>query len=152
MADINIKNNGIYRLLVNKKGEYIDIDVDDLGTPVRCYEAIDKIQKLEEERKKEIQELFDKKDKDIDRKIAYIENDTFKEMREIVDSFLGENACQKIFGDKNYYSMFNDLFKELSKKRKELNGKSHFDMMGIQAKSINEKIIKKYNKNKEDVI
>lgn len=152
MKKINIQKNGIYKIQVNDKGEYIEFDVDDIGVPIKCYESIDKIEKLEEETKNKMQELIDNKDPEINKKISYLENDMFKQMREIMDNFLGENGCQKIFGDRNYYSMYNDLFKELSKKRKELGGKSHFDMMGIEAKTINEKIIKKYYKGKENVI
>lgn len=152
MEKINIQKNGIYKIQVNDKGEYIEFDVDDIGTSIKCYESLDKIEKLEEETKEKMQELIDNKDSEIDKKISYLENNMFKEMRNIMDDFLGENACQKIFGDRNYYSMYNDLFEELSKKRKELGGKSHFEMMGIEAKTINEKIINKYYKGKENVI
>lgn len=152
MADINIKNNGIYRIIVNEKGEYVEFDVDDIGLRVRCYEAIEKVEKLQNETQKKIENLMNSDEKDKEKQATFIENDMFKELRKIIDDFMGENACQKIFGNKNYYSMFNDLFRELSKKRKELNGKSHLDMMGIQAKTINEAIMKKYQKGKEDVI
>lgn len=152
MNKINLIKNGIYKIQVNNKGECIEIDVDDIGTSIKCYESLDKIEKLEEETKTKIQEAIDLGEGDINRKITEIENNMFTEMRKLIDNFLGKNACQKIFGDRNYYSMYNDLFEELSKKRPELNGKSHFDMMGLEAKTINEKIMKKYQKGKENVI
>lgn len=152
MKKINVQKNGIYKIQVNDSGDCIEFDVDDVGTQIKCYESIEKIEKLENETKEKMQKLIDSKDNEINKKMAYIENDMFKKMREIMDEFLGKDACQKIFGNRNYYSMYNDLFEELSKKRKELNGKSHFDMMGINAKTINEKIINKYYKGKENVI
>lgn len=152
MEKINVQKNGIYKIEVNDKGEYIEFDLDDIGVPIKCYESIEKIEKIEEETKKKIQEMIDSNDPEINKKISYLENDMFREMRKIMDSFLGENGCQKIFGDRNYYSMYNDLFEELSKKRKELGGKSHFDMMGMEVKTINEKIMNKYQKGKENVI
>jgi len=152
MTSINLAKNGIYKIQVNNKGECIEIDIDDIGTPMKCYESLDKIKELEKNVKEQIQEIIDNKSEDADRKITEIENNMFIEMRKLIDNFLGENACQKIFGNRNYYSMFNDLFDELNKKRPELGNKSHFDMMGLEAKTINEKIMKKYQKGKENVI
>lgn len=152
MNKINLVKNGIYKIQVNDRGECIEIDVDDIGTSVKCYESLDKMEKLEKETKEKLEEAINSGEGDINRKVTEIENEMFIEMRKLIDNFLGENACQKIFGDRNYYSMYNDLFMELSKKRKELGGKSHFDIMGIQAKTINEKIMKKYQKGKQNVI
>lgn len=152
MNTINLKKEGIYRIYFNDENTYIEIDTNDIGTPIKCYESIDKVEKLEKETIDKIKEIIENKEEDANRKIAYIEKEMFTKLREIIDEFLGEGACQKIFGDRNYYSMYNDLFEELSKKRKELGNKSHFDMMGLEAKSINEKLMNKYNKRRENVI
>ena len=152
MNKICVPKDGIYKIQVNDKGEFIEFDINDIGLGVKCYESLDEIKELEKETQAKIQELIDTKDVDTQRKLAFIERDMFARMREIMDDFLGEGACQKIFGDRNYYSMYLDLFKELSKKRKELGGKSHFDIMGVEAKTINEKIMAKYAKGKENVI
>ena len=95
--------------------------------------------------------LSDKKEVS-DKELTTIEDSMFKEMRYAMDKFLGEGACQKIFGNRNYYTMFDDLLKELTKKRPELNNKSHFDMLELNAKSVNDRIMNKYNKKVKNVI
>lgn len=37
----------------------------------------------------------------------------YKELRETMDIFLGVGASQKIFGDDNYFTMFDDLFEAI---------------------------------------
>ena len=81
-----------------------------------------------------------------------LEQEMFKEMRLAMDKVLGENACQKIFGDRNYYEMFNDLIDELSKPREELKGKSHLDMINLKSDEIHKRIMNKYQKNKKATI
>lgn len=60
--------------------------------------------------------------------------------RDVVDGFLGEDACQNIFGDKNYLDMFDDLTEQL---------RPHFQKMGLDAKGLKEKAIKKHMPNRE---
>lgn len=146
MEKLRIQNKDIYRIEVNNKGEYIEFDLSDIGLKVKCYEALDKIEKIANDYKSKFNNQLTEKE------IAYIEQDMFKEMRKAMDSFLGENACQKIFGDKNYYEMFDDLIRELKRKRPELKGKSHLDMLNFSAEQVNERIIKKYNKKVKNVI
>jgi len=76
----------------------------------------------------------------------------FKKMRLAMDKFLGEGACQKIYGDRNYYEMFDDLLNEFTKPREELNGKSHFEMMHMGSTDIKKRIASKYNKYQKKVI
>ena len=75
-----------------------------------------------------------------------------KELREIMDSFLGTNACQKIFGDRNYYEMYEDLFVEMSKPQEELGGKSHFEMLDMTSDGIKRRLIAKYGKTKSNEV
>lgn len=158
MEKLRIKNNDLYRIEVNDDGEFIEFDLSDVGLPYKCYEALEKISNMEKEvleEEKQLRELV-KDDKDPfsenNKKMASFELNTYKRMREIMDGFLGEGACQKIFGDRNYPLMFDDLIKELTRKRPELDNKSHFDKMGFKANSINQKIMNKYSKNKERMI
>lgn len=160
MNGIRIKKENIYRIEVNDNGEYIEFDLSDVGLNFKLYEAIEKIQKVESETKLKEQELLKKivdegndevytKNK---KELAKLEFETFQKMRIIMDSFLGEGACQKIFGDYNGYDMFDLLLEELSKPRKELENKSHFDKMQLKSSDVKDKLMKKYAKNKKAVI
>lgn len=146
MNKLRIKNKDIYRIEVNDEGECIEFDLADIGLKVKCYKALDEIEKVAERYKEKVQIVQD------DKELSILENNTFIEMRKAMDIFLGEGACQKIFGNRNYLSMFDDLMKELTRKRKELGGKSHFDMLKLSSKDTNDRIINKYNKNKKKVI
>lgn len=146
MESIRIKRDNIYRIEVNDAGEYIEFDLQDIGLRARCYRTLDKI--------KEMQKEYEKKAKLVksNKQLAFFEEEMFKDLRSAMDEFLGEGACQKIFGDVNYADMFNDLLDELTRPRKELKGKSHFDMLKINATETNKKIMEKYSKMKKNVI
>lgn len=146
MEKLRIKNNDVYRIEVNDNGEYIEFDLNDIGAKQRLYDALDEI----ENTNKKYQPLLS--EAKTDKEITNIEIDMFKEMRKAMDTFLGEGACQKIFGDRNYYEMFSDLTRELSRKRPELKGKSHFDMLNMNAENIRKRIVEKYNKTKKNVL
>lgn len=146
MESIRIKRDNIYRIEVNDAGEYIEFDLQDIGLRARCYRALDKIKQLEKKYKEKAKTIKSNKDG------AFLEEEMFKELRSAMDEFLGNGACQKIFGETNYAEMFNDLLEELTKPRKELNGKSHFDMLKISATETNKKIMNKYSKMKKNVI
>ena len=65
-------------------------------------------------------------------------------MREIFDSFLGEGACQKIFGDKERYGQYNRLMDALE---------PHFNKMKIDLDKAKKRIIEKIKKEqKNDVM
>lgn len=158
MNKLKIENKNLYRIEVNDSGEYIEFDLADIGLPIKCFEALEKIKKIEEEMLQKEKELKEKTKQNKSilnndfKELIHLEEETFKKMREAMDGFLGNGACQKIFGNRNYYEMFEDLFKELSKKRNELGGKSHLDKMGFKSDNINKRIMNKYNKNKKNVI
>ena len=48
--------------------------------------------------------------------------------------------------------MFDDLIREFSRKRPELKGKSHFDMLNFSAENIRKRVMNKYNKKQKYVI
>ena len=64
-------------------------------------------------------------------------------MRKEFDSFLGEGACQKIFGDANYYCMYLQLFDALE---------PHFKKMEIKLEKGKEILANKYLNNTKDVL
>lgn len=158
MESLRIRNKDLYVIEVNDKGECIEFDLSDIGLHIKCYECLEKIKKIEQEMIVKEKELNEKLQVDKDpfsetnKQLIRLEQETFYKMREAMDGFLGQGACQKIFGDRNYYEMFDDLFKEFNRKRKELGGKSHFDKMGFKSNNINQRIMNKYNKNKKNVI
>ena len=146
MNSLRVEKKNIYRIEVNDNGECIEFDLEDIGLRTKLYKALEDLKKIEKEFSQRIKNVKN------DKECAFLEDDMFKEMRHIMDSFLGEGACQKIFGDRNYADMYNDLFKELTKKRKELGFKSHFDMLQLSTKEINDKIMNKYKKSSKKVI
>jgi len=146
MEGIKIQKKDIYKIKVNDKGEYIEFDLADISLRAKCYDALDELEKLQDEFSEKFKTIKD------DKELAYIEKEMFQKMRNAMDVFLGEGACQKIFGDRNYYEMFNDLIRELSRKRPELKGKSHFDMLQLSADKLRDRIVNKYAKNSKNVI
>lgn len=146
MESLRIKSRDIYKIEVNDNGDCIEFDLADIGTKVKLYESLDKIEEISKRYQEKINEIKS------DKELALLEENMFKDMRVAMDYFLGENACQKIFGDRNYYEMFNDLMRELSRKRPELKGKSHLDMLKLDAESIRNRIMQKYDKKKKNVI
>ena len=69
--------------------------------------------------------------------------EAFKQMRAAMDVFLGEGACQKIFGDRNYIEMYDDLFKELA---------PHLEKMKLNTQGISDRIKEKYSPKDDGVL
>ena len=70
-----------------------------------------------------------------EKELIYAQKDFYMKCREIMDRFLGNGACQKIFGDSNYKLMFNDLFDKLL---------PEFEKMGANTEKVKKDIYKKY--------
>lgn len=160
MSGIRVKSQDLFRIEVNDKGEYIEFDLSDVSLNFRCYESIDKINNIIKEASEKEKQIFAKiVEEDIEdydteskREYAKLQNDTFAKMREAMDYFLGDGACQKIFGDYNNFDMFDLLIEEFEKPREELDGKSYFDKMQITSTNLQQRLMQKYNKNKKAVI
>lgn len=125
MNKIRLGSKTKITLEVNDQGETISFDVGDPSFLNNAQQMALKAQRVE----KDFAERF----KDIDKKIEtstdeeltdrMLEDDMievgkgfteyFSELRKAIDAFLGEGASQKIYGDDNYYEMFNDLFDAL---------------------------------------
>ena len=60
-----------------------------------------------------------------------------------MDAFLGAGACQKIFGDRNYVEMYDDLFDQLA---------PHFEKMKLNSEGITARIKAKYSKKDDGVL
>lgn len=150
MNSIRIEKKDIYTIEVNDNGDTIEFDLADIELPFKFQRAIDGIKTLRQELKGKLIVIDKKKDhkgKDefmTDNEKARLElyKETFLKMRACMDEFLGVGACQKIFGDRNYLTMYDDLFEELDKKGED--GLSHLDKMSLTSKGIIDRIEKKY--------
>lgn len=155
MNSLRVEKKDIYRIEVNDDGEYIEFNLNDIGNSMRFYEALDKIDKIQKKYADKLKEFTEslKENPELEsenlKDFVYTENGMFQEMRDAMDIALGEGACQKIFGDANYYEMYNDLIEEFSKPREELGGKSHFDMIEFKVEDVHKRIIEKYKKGKK---
>lgn len=140
------RDDEFYRLEVNDKGEYIEFDLTDITLPVKILEAskeLSRIHKMhDKEKEKIIQENKGNVNKMNNLLIEY-ELKICKKMRDIFDGFLGEGACQKIFGDKNNYGMFENLMDALE---------PHFEKMEIKMEKAKKKLIDKYIPKNSDVM
>ena len=119
-AEININNNeDVYRIKINGKDEYIEIDMLDMSLPYRVAQASLDLEKEYDAYEDKLMELCEKHKDDKKEDVSFIieEHDINLEFcqkaRDIFDSFLGAGACQKIFGNKNRVAMFNVLMEQL---------------------------------------
>lgn len=146
MEKLNLQRDrdDFYILEVNDKGDTIEFDLTDISLPEKIFEASENIAKIDKEYREEMLKLQDEKDKYLmTKKGIEIEKNKCMEMRKEFDSFMGEGACQKIFGDKNYYGMFLQLFDALE---------PHFKKMEIKTQKAKSKLASKYLPKNEDVM
>lgn len=146
MEKLNLQRDrdDFYILEVNDKGDTIEFDLTDISLPERIFEASENIAKIDKEYQEEMLKLQDEEDKYLmTKKGIEIEKNKCMEMKKEFDSFMGEGACQKIFGDKNYYGMFLQLFDALE---------PHFKKMEIKTQKAKSKLANKYLPKNEDVM
>lgn len=136
---------------------YLVFDISDTGLTSRLfqmYEAIDRLTAQAEIDAKAIDERPDEPFKTIDvpgedgpRTLltknqydgAQMVDKFYTDARAALDKFLGEGACQKIFGDKNYSDMFSDLLAALQ---------PEFEKMGLDAERIKHTAAEKHKPNR----
>lgn len=150
MEQLRIKNKNEYVIEVNDQGETISFNLDDPELMLKFDNALRKIKKIQNDTKAEQLVIEKQQDQETDfllstreRSIAELNVKAFKNMRSVMDEFLGKDACQKIFGDSNYITMFDDLFEQLE---------PHFIHLKLNAEKIKDEIIQKYgNKDEEEL-
>lgn len=146
MDSIRIKKDDVYRIEVNDNGDYIEFDLLDIELGLKCYDTATKLVEEEKLYNANVKELYEqyKNDREILlKKMHDLDLEYCTKLRKTFDIFLGEGACQKIFGNTNRIGMFDDLFEQLI---------PHFEKMEINIKRIREKIKEKYKENEKDVI
>lgn len=146
MESLRVKNNDIYEIEVNDQGDSITFYLTDIELPLKIERMYQMISEIGQDMKKEVEVteedgtgVIDAKKLAENRQVA----EAFKKMRAATDEVLGEGACQKIFGDINYLTMFDDLFEALE---------PHLTKMNLQTANINKRIMEKYKKEDEEVV
>ncbi|MDL2276385.1 hypothetical protein LJC02_01905 [Breznakia sp. OttesenSCG-928-G09] len=134
---IRVKSSSLYTIEVNDKGDVIELDMSDLSFFSGLQKTLNNIDKLSKNIKKEMKTIDAMDDTEMldeyisKKSVAQMEllNQFYNDARKEIDNILGENACQKIFGDKNFITMFDDLFEALEpsfedmRKKQELKSK-----------------------------
>ena len=151
MNSIRIEKKDIYTIEVNDNGDTIEFDLVDIELPFKWERALSEVNRIYRELKAKLVIIEKKKDHQLDNEFmtanekAKIEahRNAFKELRVAMDAFLGEGACQKIFGDRNYVEMYDDLFEQLE---------PHFEKMKLNTQGITERIKAKYSKKNDGVL
>ena len=151
MNSIRIKKKDVYTIEVNDNGDTIEFDLVDIELPFKFDRALNEVNRIYRDLRAKLVIIENKEDHQIDGEIMTVNEkakleahrDAFKEMRVAMDAFLGEGACQKIFGDRNYVEMFDDLFEQLE---------PHFDKMKLNSRGIVDRIKSKYSKKDDGVL
>ncbi len=151
MNSIRIEKRDIYTIEVNDKGETIEFDLVDIELPFKCDRALNEVNRIANELQAQLVIISKKEDHKQKGKLmtaneeavmkAYRE--AFKQMREAMDAFLGEGACQKIFGNRNYIEMYDDLFRELA---------PHLEKMKLNTQGVTDRIKAKYSNKDSGVL
>lgn len=148
MEKLNLQRNkeDFYILEVNDNGDTIEFDLTDIGLADKIMKASERILEVDKEYQENIEKFTNefKDDKvELTRNIIKLEMSKSAEMRKIFDSFLGEGACQKIFGDKNNYGQFVNLMDALE---------PHFNKMELKIDKAKRRLVEKYLPNNNNVI
>ena len=151
MNSIRIEKRDIYTIEVNDNGDTIEFDLVDIELPFKCEKALSEVDRITKDLKAKLVIIDKKEDHRQAGKIMTANEEArmeayrkaFKEMRAAVDAFLGDGACQKIFGDRNYIEMYDDLFKALA---------PHLEKMKLNTEGIEARIKAKYAPKDEGVL
>ena len=151
MNSIRIEKKDIYTIEVNDNGDTIEFDLVDIELPFKCDKALNDVNKVYRDLQAKLVIIEKQEDRRINGEIMTVNEKAkleahrtaFREMRVAMDAFLGEGACQKIFGSRNYVEMYDDLFDQLE---------PHFEKMKLNTKGITERIKAKYSKKNDGVL
>lgn len=145
MEKLRVEKDNVYRIEVNDKGEYIEFDLLDIELPIKLINASEELEKQKAIHKQKDEEL---KKENLDPKESVlkqykIDKEFCQTMRNILDNLFGEGASQKIFGNANRITMFDDFFAQLE---------PHLDKIIIDVEQIKKDLIEKYKPIMENKI
>lgn len=147
---IRIKNKNEYIIQVNEQGDTISFNLEDPELMLKLdktYQDIRRIQQTAKAQELVIRKKQDQKTEGMlsqnEKSLAKLAVKMFQNMRKVMDNFLGENACQKIFGNRNYITMYDDLFEQLE---------PHFAKMKLNAELFKKQIQQKYTQDQDDIL
>jgi len=138
----NETNDAIYKLQLNDSDIVLEFDLLDMNLLSRMLKATENLEHIDEK----YQKLAEENEKNTN-KIEKIKNQIkldeqyAKEMRENLDSFLGEGMCQKIFGNKERYGQYNRFMGALA---------PHFEKMNFDVKKAKKQIIEQLKQQEEN--
>lgn len=154
---IRVHSKTEYVIEVNDQGETISFDLEDTSLPSRLFKMYEAMESLTteymakgkaldarpDEPRIHLAEAELGEDVPAEQRIitknqydgAQLLDSFYKEARKAMDGFLGEGACQKIFGNTNYQSMFEDLLEQLT---------PEFKKMGLNTESIKTRAAQKH--------
>lgn len=139
MEKLRIEKTDIYEIEVNDNGDTIEFDLLDLELPEKIVKASLEIQERFNNYTKIQEEILEKYKNDnvtLILESSKCEREYCNELRRLFDSFLGEGACNKIFGETNRMAMFDELMCLLEK--------DHFPKMKINIKKAKQRLVDKY--------
>lgn len=145
MEKLRVEKDNVYKIEVNDKGECIEFDLLDIELPIKLINASEELEKQKAIHEQKVEEL--KKEnlepKENMLKQYEIDKEFCQTMRNVLDNLFGEGASQKIFGDTNRITMFNDFFTQLE---------PHLDKIIIDVEQIKKDLIEKYKPIMENKI
>jgi hypothetical protein len=149
-AKFRVKSKTEYVIEVNDKGETISFDLTDPRLPVKLIETYHKLEDLTKDFDNKVDEINARKDEEFLEFVTKNQYDVtaltatyFEGAVKTMDNFLGEGSCNKIFGEKRYLNMFNDLFELLM---------PEFDKMGVNVENLKKNLKNKYAPVKRTVL
>ena len=151
MESLRIARKDIYTIEVNDKGETIEFDLVDVELPFKCEKAWAEVNNISKELQAQLVIISKQENTKQNGKLMTTKEEktieayrkAFREMRVAMDGFLGDGACQKIFGDRNYLEMYTDLAEALA---------PHMEKMQLNSEGIRKRIKDKYGKQDDGVL
>lgn len=155
VSSITVKKKNVYTIkIMDENGKYtgnkLEFKLDDVDLMLKLEKAAEEVDKIKNNIK--MQQVIISKRQDVPGKYVLSKNEqdlynlysnSYKNIRKAMDNFLGENGCQKVFGDTNSLEMFDDLMEML---------KPEFSKMGLSFENLKNRIKSKYSDKKENVI